>query len=268
MKYCITGASGFIARHLIKALIEKKEEVIMLPREYLYKLSELERIMEYSKPEFLIHLASYGNMSWQQDSDDMMNANVAALYNLLEATKEVAYKGLVNISTSSVTLPKQTMYSLTKRMGEELASYYAQTYNKPIVSVRPYSIYGEGEDDRRFIPTVFRSCLKGEPMVLAPTAVHDWIYIDEIVDRLVWCAEKAGEMGHKAVPLGTGTSTSNQQVVSLIEELTGKKANVTERVSMREFDTDRWVAPGSAGLVTLKEGLERCYGYYKERYGK
>lgn len=260
MRYLITGSSGFLGAHVAKRIIKEGNHVCILPRETLYNPPALKRAVEVGKPDFVIVAHAYGNMSFQIDPTQIFDGNVRSLFNLYEALLNVPYGKLVYISSSSVTLPKQTLYAVSKLMGESLTRHYGEEYGKPNATVRPYSIYGEAEADHRFIPTVFRSCLTGEGMELSPDAVHDWIYVGDVVTGIL-SAEVGG-----TVELGSGGSYTNEQIVENIETLTGKKANIREYKVLRSFDTDRWVAPYSTATVSLEEGLTRCYGYYKKRY--
>ena len=177
------------------------------------------------------------------------------MQNLLCATRDIPYKSFTFVSTSSVLLPVETFYSATKAGAERLCQAYKDQYRKPISIVRPYSIYGIGEAPFRFIPTVFRSCMTGEPMTLDPEPVHDWVYVTDFVKRLLTAPTGISEVG-------TGIGTSNSIVVKLIEQITGKKANITHTKRMREFDNRIWVAKNeSQSFVKLEEGLQKYYEY-------
>lgn len=259
----VSGSHGFIGQHLVKALEKKNIKVIPLDRTYLHLPFTLKRFLEETKPDYIYHLAAYGNMANQKGINIISSVNLMGTFNLLNASLGINYKAFINISTSSVKLPYQTIYSATKAGAEKLCNAFIDEYQKPIVIVRPYSVYGIGEADFRFIPTVFRSCLTGEEMILTPDAVHDWVYIDDLIKCLVKAPDHAF---HKDTLLvGTGLGTSNRDVVSIIERITGKKANIKEEKQMRSFDTKIWVAPDCPeGMTSLEDGLIKIYESIKE----
>ncbi len=267
MKCLVTGASGFIGSHLVKALEARGDEVMELPRQCLYDPLALEGDLSFN-PDYIFHLAAYGNMSDQKDLDMIFQANLIGTYNLLTTTKDIPYKAFINVSSSSVLLNHETMYSATKAGAERLCKAFVDEYNKPIVSVRPYSVYGPGEAEFRFIPTVFRSCIKGETMTLDPSPIHDWVYIDDMVTCLLNVADKVDDLKGESVNFGTGFGTSNSMIVELIEEITEKKANIGNLMTMRSYDNSKWVAGPTGKYMAktdIREGLEKYYEWYMGR---
>lgn len=263
MKCLVTGARGFIGQHLVKALEKRGDEVYKLPRSFFTEQTFDTKELEKFSPDYIYHLAAYGNMHHQQDAEEMLEVNVGGLYNLLDITKNVPYLGFVNVSSSSVLLPHQTMYAGTKAAAEAIAKVFVSEYDKPIVTLRPFSVYGPGEADFRFIPTVFRSCMTGEAILVDPNPVHDWVYVDDFVNAMIEFAHTADVSS--VVNVGTGRGYTNGGIVAHIEAITGEKANITEVPNLRSYDTSAWVAKPEDYLcqTTLKAGLEAYYGSIK-----
>jgi nucleoside-diphosphate-sugar epimerase len=266
-KILVTGSSGFLGTHLVDALQKRGDEVVKIPHKFLDDPLELEVLCLFEEPfDYIFHLAAYGNMIHQQEMTKIFMANLWGTFDLLKATKDIPYKAFINISTSSVNLPHQTMYSVTKRGAEELCKAFVNEYAKPIVSIRPFSIYGPGEASHRFIPTVFRSCMNGEPMTLSPDGVHDWTYIDDMVKTMIGAAEAVAMSEiFDTIECGTGVATTNRQVVDLIEKITGKKANITGVGIPRAFDRGDWKAEDvNKDFIQLEEGLQKYYDSIKK----
>ena len=270
MKALITGHSGFIGSHLCQLLITLDYEVVRFERKWFTE-KNLEQRLKKIKPDFIFHLSAYGNMFHQDEEEKTINANILDLCYLLHATRNINYKAFVNISTSSVTLPYQTMYSATKLSGEHLCEAFANKYHKPIVSCRPYSIYGPGEADFRFIPTVIRKIIQDEVLELDPKPCHDWVYIDDCVEALLEASKKTKQ---KIINIGTGISYSNLVTVKTIETILGKKAKIEIVKSLRKYDSKNWVCEKSIlqnyewPAVSFRVGLEKTVKYYLEKYAK
>jgi nucleoside-diphosphate-sugar epimerase len=260
-KALISGGNGFIGTHLQKALRERDIEVHLLPRKHLYgSSSDLETYLSVIEPDYIYHLAAYGNHYQQENEELTILANYFGTWNLLSASNKLPYKAFINVSSSSVLLPTETFYSATKAGAERLCRAFVQKYDKPIVTVRPYSVYGPDEAEHRFIPTVFRSCLLGEPMTLAPDAVHDWVYVEDFIKELLIAAGQAKRLKGKEIEIGTGIGTTNKRIVSNIESITGKKAKIIEHKQLRQFDTKDWVSKRRMlDNVLMQDGLERIY---------
>jgi nucleoside-diphosphate-sugar epimerase len=257
----ISGASGFIGSRLKEVLEGQGFEVYPIPREIYYSATRLPQFLSINKPDFIFHMAAYGNMANQESIPDMIAANIIGSANLLTAALNTPYKAFINVSTSSVLLNYETFYSATKASTERLAKAFVNKFKSPIVTVRPFSVYGPKEADFRFIPTVFRSCLKQEQMNLSPNAFHDWVYIDDFVNAMIDIADHVDKYKGKSINIGTGKSNSNEFIVKNIEKLTGQKAQIKRVSSLRDFDTSIWQAQPSDYLVktTLEEGLRKVY---------
>lgn len=263
----ITGSHGFLASHLLPYLESKGLGTIRLKREELYNPIALGETLTRANPVYIFHLASYGNMSQQRSENDIFMANLVALWNLLQASKTTYYKAFINISTSAVILPHQTFYSATKIGGEYLCRAFATEYKRNIFSVRPYSLYGEREQQDHLIPTVFRSCLTQERMDLVPWPVHDWVYVGDFVKALYELATSDSLSPGASFGIGTGVSTTNEEVVRLIEKVTGKIALVHKKHTLRSYDSRYWQA-GSNELLSqatsLESGLRLYYDWVRK----
>ena len=232
-----------------------------IERRLLFDSNALKIYLEKEKPDYIFHLAAYGNMSNQKDEQEIFNTNVIGTWNMLMASKSIDYKKFINFSTSSVLLSYETFYSASKAASERLANAFLQQ-GKPILTVRPYSIYGEGEADFRFIPTAIKCLLKNQPLNLDPRAYHDWVHIDDFIGEL-WLMTKSNRKG--VWPLGTGKKYSNEEVLRLLEKISGLKA-IRVITKLRSFDTTNWVSPQSTVRSDLEKGLRKTFEYYKSLY--
>ncbi len=268
MRVLISGSHSFIGNHLVKTLKERDAEVHYLDRSDLYIApANLTEIIFNIRPDYIYLLHAYGNHYQQTDIQQTVMANYFATFNVLNSSSLYDYKGLVYVSSSSVLQDKETFYSATKAGAERLCRAY-QGQGKPISIVRPFSVYGPGEADFRFIPTVFRSCLTGEAMDLDPNAYHDWIYVESFVDALLSVKDT-----NKTFNIRTGIQSSNQAIVDMIEVITAKKANIRSRKQLRKFDSKEWKTGDSKEAyvwqnkyMNLEKGLIKYYEYYKEKY--
>ena len=264
---CITGASGFIGKHLISYLDKRKYEVYSLDHALLLDPPQLKYYLQTTKPEYIFHLAAYGNLNIHaKEEQKIFDANLTGLFNLLQASKDIPYEGFVNVSSSSVLLSYQTMYAATKAGGEHLCHAFRSLYNKPIVTLRPFSLYGENDHKSHLIPLLFNSCLKGHEMRIAYDPVHDYVYVGDFVERMAYYAAHAREKD--IVHVGTGDTISNYWLCKEIEQITGKEAHITGTNEPRPYDNDEWAMRPHMGncdyvKTTLTEGLQKVFKSYK-----
>lgn len=280
MKSLISGINGFIGKHLAERLKQLGHSVVPINRELLTDRSGLAVLMHLEKPDYIFHLAAYGNMSNQTDEEMIFTANVTATWNMLMASKNIPYKAFINFGSSSeygrkyfpmkeTDLPEaDTFYGVTKIAATYFTRAFAKQFEKPIATIRPFSVYGPREADFRFIPTVIRAIEKNELLRLDPHGVHDWIYIDDVLDAI----EIVMEYPQGVYNVGTGRQIANVNLVSLLLTISGKQVQTAQEDFMRPFDSKIWMANtdklkslGWKPNVSLEEGLRRTYEYYEQR---
>jgi nucleoside-diphosphate-sugar epimerase len=243
----ISGQSGFIGRALTKKL-EQDYIVIDIPRRLLKSTDELINLFTQYKPAYIFHLGAYGNHYHQKDILETIETNIVGTYRMLMAAQMINYELFFNFSSSSVLLAHKTLYSTSKLFCETMSSQFRNVKN-----IRPYSVYGPGEADHRFIPTVIRSLHSGEQMMLDTKATHDWIYIDDFITALL-----TGQSD-----IGSGIKTTNIEIVKALEKISGKNLNYKES-RIRDYDNDNWVCAKGVPHISLIEGLRKTYEYYSK----
>lgn len=206
----------------------------------------------------------------------MVNVNITATQNLIEATKHLALKAFINTGSSSEygikrrpmgetdSLDTTTFYGATKAAGTLLARAYAVQNDLPIVTVRPFSVYGPGDAPDKFIPSLIRAAKTKDSLPLT-SGVHDWIWVEDYVDAMLLVARSAAELRGKAINIGTGIQTSNHALVSMVRSITGRPVHTKPVDSLRVYDTNEsWVADistltkmGWRWKIGVEQGLTR-----------
>jgi len=208
-----------------------------------------------SDVDWIFHLSSYGNMYQHDNRKEIFKANVANTFSLLEATRNMDYKKFVYISSSSVLLPKQTLYSSCKSACEELI----QSYDKPIVIIRPFSITGVGEQPEHLIPTLIDAAFTGKTIPFVPEPVHDFIDVEDVVRAMVEL-EQGG-----IYEVGSGVSRTNEQVKAEVEFVTGKKINTNIVKNLREYDHSDWQSKSDWLTKTLTQTIKEMVQAYEKQ---
>lgn len=269
MKAFVTGSTGYVGSNLVNTLSGLGWEVKCYRRD-----KELD--LEKYDPEVIFHLAAE-----LKDEKKMVESNIGLTVKLLAASTNVFYQAFVNIGTSSEYGPKDhpikesdglapdTAYGLTKAQATVSCQEHAMRLKKPLITLRPFSIYGNNEKDNRLIPTAIRCALTGETLTLGEGA-HDFVHVDDVVGAMIYFSGNA--LPGEVVNIGTGVQTTNQEVVELIEKITGKKIKIKKVERFHEYDTDTWVADvtraanyGWFARIKLEKGIERMIDEYQKR---
>ena len=272
MKIIITGHTGFIGKSLLERF--KGEEIMTIGREWKTDSTLKDQIKQFN-PEYIIHCAAEIKNAY-----NTFEANVLMLNWLLETTTNINYKAFINIGSSSeyghTTIPMtekellkpRTMYEATKGAGTLLCQGFAREFNKPVVTVRPFSVYGEYEPSSRLIPTLFRN-FKNNIVSNISLGVHDFIHIDDFLDGLLYIMLSEREIiKGDIVHLGSGVQYTNLEVFNIIKDLFN---STLEPISIEnifnKYDTLNWVADITYAKsrykfnpkYNLKTGLKNLY---------
>lgn len=260
MKWIISGSRGFLGSRLALHLINKGEQVRSIPRDLLYNYYDLKKYLESEKPDVIVHLAAWGNHSTQTDLDKIVASNIGCTTTLLQASKNVNFKAFINTSTSSVYLPRQTFYSASKQATENICHAFFQEHNKPIISIRPASITGSGEQETHLIPTLIRSCLYEEEIPFVSEPTHDFIDVRDFVSAIETIVKNISISKGKVFNISNNKSYSNEEVKNIIEKITGRKALINRVASLRSYDHLDWKIDNSE---LLKLGWKPKYSLEK-----
>lgn len=281
-KAVVTGSSGFIGGHLVSALPRYDYDVLSLGRQLLYRPHILKRYMRDHAPTHIFHLAAFGNHAYQNDEKRAIKANIETTYNLLSATRDVPYSLFVYIGSSSEyghklgrmreeegTFP-QTYYGATKLAATALCLAERATYNKPVLVVRPFSVYGEGEGNHRFIPTVIHALRERKIIPLVPNPAHDWVYIKDFLEALMVLVAKYAQLKHPIVNIASGKQYTNEEIVTFLGEILRREPEIEVVPQMRSYDTETWLGDisvlrdlGWSPRFSIFEGLSNTCDYYK-----
>lgn len=270
MRAFVTGSTGYVGSNLVKALSKLGWE------SYLYKRGEALEVVKDFDPEVIFHLAAE-----LKDESKMVESNVVLTSDLLRESAEVYYQAFINIGSSSEygmkdhpivetdQLIPTTAYGATKAQATIYCQKYAIELRKPIITLRPFSVYGNNEKENRLLPTAIRCAFTGETLTLGEGA-HDFVHVDDFVGAMIHFTEYAfpGDI----VNIGTGRQTTNKEIVKLIEKISGRKIKVKPVKRFHEYDTDTWVADVTRAAkyqwyarIRLEEGIERMVNEYRKR---
>jgi nucleoside-diphosphate-sugar epimerase len=283
----ITGASGFVGACLAHRLVEQSNEVHLLDypgtpdwrirdiasRVMLHPLditdaSAVEQALARIRPRTIFHLATYGAYPAQQDVPRTIQVNVTGTWNLLSAAMSQGFDAFINTGSSSEygfkdhamseeeRLEPVTHYAITKATATMMCHAMGRTRQLPIVTLRPFSVYGFWEEPPRLVPWVIKACLtETNPTLTTPNPVRDFVFTEDFVDAYLLAAENAARFPGEVFNIGSGRQTTVGEMVERIIRLTGSKVKPEwEKIHNPRIEPEHWCA--DAGKARAKLGWQ------------
>jgi UDP-glucuronate 4-epimerase len=246
----------------------------------------LKGVFQENQIDFVVHLAARAGVR-PSISDPLLyqDVNIRGTIVLLEACKTHGIKNFIFASSSSVYGENQRVpftekdldiqpispYGATKRAGELLCYSYHHLYGMNIACLRIFTAYGPRQRPEMAIHKFTRLIDQGEkiPIFGDGSSRRDYTYIDDLIDGILGVIRY--HKGFEIYNLGESQTTSLKELIRLIEEALGKKANV-EMLDPQPGDVSVTYAditkakrmlkyqPG----VKMEEGIKRFVEWYKK----
>lgn len=309
----VTGGAGFIGSHVVDALLDRGDDVVVLdnfndyydpkrkvaniaqhtenPRLHLVVGNVYDQsTVSYAFKKFprinkIVHLAARaGVRASQDDPQGYALTNVLGTRIVLNMAREHKVRNVVFASSSSVygdtaklpfsesdTLGKPlSPYAETKQKGEELCQNFSCEDDVPVTCLRFFTVYGpRGRPD--MAPYLFTDKIfKGVPIVVYGdgTSTRDYTYVSDIVSGILATLDTSRPF--EIFNLGNNMPVPLEELVSTIENIVGKKANIVQKKRVHS-DVEHTCADiskaqtflGYASHTSLRDGLENFFSWYK-----
>jgi len=271
MRCLVTGGCGFVGSALVRRLLAESCEVVVvddLSRGSLENLGadqarvrviqqdvtdSLGRIFESFQPEAVFHLAALHFIP-DCDADPMrcLRVNVDGTRSVLEAAAGLLGPvSLVVASSAAVYAPADgphreqedslgpvDVYGQSKRWTEELAAGFAARTGTGVGIARLFNVFGPGETNAHFIPSLICQMKAGESVRLGNLSTkRDYVFVDDVADALLRLARYGGDGRSATVNIGSGRAYAGDEVVEAIAGLTvADVAPVTDPGRLRPVD--------------------------------
>lgn len=312
MAKLVTGVGGFIGGAIARRLIDEGENVIGIDSLTDYYDPEIKKRnvanLQASNFKFLemdlntapleevlqdtdvvFHQAGQPGVrkSWGKDFNTYVASNINATQRLLEASLATDLKRFVYASSSSIygnaqtyptyetVVPKPVSpYGVSKLAAEHLCALYAANFGLKTTSLRYFTVYGPRQRPDMAFTRFLRAAVTGQAIEVYGSGeqIRDFTYVDDIVEAN-FLAAATNETPGAVFNVAGGTSISVNEVLALIETISGEKLNI-RRIAKVAGDVNR--TGGSteyarSGLgwnptVGIEEGLQLQLQWAQEEF--
>ena len=290
----LTGASGFIGKHLLAALIQEygKDQILALTSAPLTEANYLLHNGYNFGPDYfiesgygkqihtIIHAGAFTPKSGKQANDiEKCNGNIFTANKLLNADlpnlTKVVYLSTLDvygpaeiISENSLVQPA-SLYGESKLYVEKMITAWANANNKTHQILRVGHVYGPGEEVyQKIIPITIKKLLQDEPLQIWGTGkeIRSFIYIKDIVSAVLQALKLSTDVG--TINLVSSQKITITALVNKLIALSGKNifpeilpTDVTGRDFV--FDNAKMKQFLLSDETPLKDGLLYEWNYMK-----
>ena len=285
MRILVTGAGGFLAQHLIPALLKEGHEVS--PIDNLEEFDEKSKkgieygdirepftFARFKDCEAVIHLAAIAAPDLaRRNKAEAFNINVRGTFNILEFARKSGMKKVVFMSSAHVygisphyvptpethSLTFHDTYTATKVIGEHLCQQFYDSYGLPYTILRLFNGYGPGQSFDYFVPSMVAKASATRKIVLrGADTTKDFVFVEDVMEAMVR-ALKTDYVGE--INIGSGKQTKLEEVAQYIASKFDAKyerdANQPPETHMEAGTTRAEKVLGWKATTPLEEGLDR-----------
>lgn len=257
----VTGASGFIGRHLCPRLRAAGHELIELTSA-AGDVAEPETWAGVAPAQVVVHLAArtFVPDSWRDPGGYLrcnLHGTVAALdycrahhAKLIFLSSYLYGNALTQPIAEDAPLEANNPYGLSKLLAEQASQFYAQHFGVAVAILRPFNVYGPGQGDDFLVPLILRQVREGrEVRVKDLRPKRDYVYVADVVEAIVRCLDFQKPFG--VFNVGTGKSHSVGELIEIAQRAAGTNLPVFASNEVRTDEIMDTVADISRGRAFL-----------------
>lgn len=298
----VTGGTGFLGARLVRHLVEAGGRVSVVSRGPLTtgRLADVaDRVTvlrsdlrslaakpppDWPVPKRVFHLGARGVDPAAEDLAELIAVNVTATARLLDYADEWQVERFVQFGTcgeygscqlaaEDAPLEPRSAYGATKAAATLLAQIAARIRSLPVAVLRPFSVYGPGENPHRIVSAIALRAMVGQAIPFTEgRQTRDFVYVDDVVDAALRAAVMPVDPG-AVFNVCTGIETSLRDLVQAVIREVGVPVEV-QFGSVPPHPAEMWHNCGNparareslnwSARVPLDEGLRRTVAWLRQ----
>lgn len=253
-KVLITGSNGFIGRQLKVNLVKLGYEVedFNTNEGSICNISDIEKI-NLGEIHHIFHLAAktYVPESWNEPFNFYVVNSLGTL-NILEVCRKF------NISLTYISsylygnpeilpvseeheLNPTNPYADSKFIAEHLCEFYSNEFNVNVSVIRPFNVYGKGQNEKFLIPYIIKQALFGtEIKVKDLYPKRDYIYLEDLIEAIILTMNNKSK--YSVYNIGSGYSISVKQIIDIVQNILNINKKVISEQTVRKNELNNVIA--------------------------
>ena len=298
-KLLIIGGTGFIGVNVAKEAVNRGFQVSIISKNNCPSSKQLKGVeyiaVDITKKEdlllelkdkhfhYVLNLGGYVNhASYFDGGSEVLKVHFNGTVNLVSCINKTNLQSFIQVGSSdeygdSVAPQNENQremsispYSFAKSAATHFLQMLYRTEGFPVVILRPFLVYGVGQDDNRFIPQIIQGCINNNKFpVSAGEQLRDFCHIDDISNAIFLALSNNNAHG-EVINIASGVSVSIKDVISLIKSLIGSGKPQFGLVPYRVGENMKLFADiskakrvlGWSPKVNLVDGLKKVIDQY------
>ena len=297
----VCGAHGMVGSAIVRNLTNKGCKNIIKGIRYFVDFTNQEETNNFFKekrPEYVFVAAAKvgGIMANNTYKADFLTENLRIQTNIIDSAYRWGVKKLLFLGSSCIypkfatqpitedqlmtgaLEPTNDAYAIAKIAGIMMCQAYRQQHGFNAISLMPTNLYGPNDnfdlETSHVLPAMIakfhNATQKNESVSLwgDGSAMREFLHVDDLAEACYTCMQSYDESGH--INVGTGEDVTIKELAETIADAVGfsgdvnwdtTKPNGTPRKVM---NVDRIKALGWEPKISLREGIEKTYEWYKK----
>lgn len=289
----VTGASGFIGRHVVNALLAEGRHVLAFDRlgsgpeganVFLGDIRDVNAVTEaMAHAQSWIHLAgTLGTQETIKNPRPAAETNIIGGLNVLQAAAQYKVPG-VNIAVGNYWM--DNTYSITKTTVERFCNMFRTELGLPVTVVRAMNAFGPGQVPaapygpskvRKIIPAFVCRALNGDPVEVYGdgSQIMDMVYVTDVADTLVAALKYTEEYGsvEKPIQCGSGRPTTVKEIAQIVIDTVGsgelaylpmRPGEPEKSIVLADPSTMNVIGVDVKNFIKLEEGVKEAVEYFR-----
>lgn len=293
MKILVSGATGFIGKHLIlrlkkeryiiRAVVRPSTDVRFLRKQKIksYVFNEdVPRLISFMKKERfagVVHLASvFLAQHTPEDIKRLTDANVFFATALLEASAQSKTPWFINTGTfwqhyNNKVYSPVNLYAATKQAFEDIARYYLESSSINFVTLKLSDTFGPSDTRTKLLNLWSNAARSKTRLDMSPGKQRiDISYVDNVIDgytRLMTLLSRDSQraLAGKSFAIRSGKVRTLRQLAKIFERVTKTHLDIRwggktyrPREVMIPWNKGKRI-PGWKPRISLAEGIKRTF---------
>lgn len=254
MRILLTGATGFLGSHLLRAIKNDGHDVVILKRTtsnichvqdvilechcYNSDQDSIENIFATEKIDAVVHCATTYSKN-NESIERMIESNIIFPIKILEAAIENKCKYFINTDTFFCKqIPERLNkgkalyspnYTLTKYQFQEWGKLKAIEGKITFINLQMEHIYGPDDSDGKFIRWLEKQLLENVPFIDLTDGIQlrDFIHVADAIRKYIDILRKIESFqGYYSFEVGTGKTISLRQFIERMKESLNSKTDL------------------------------------------